>query len=115
MTAKRNKSGRFQKGKSGNPGGRPKLAEEFKARARQAVDEHVLQAWIDELEVTERPIKVGNREIVVSKRGDNWVKCSELLAAYGYGKPAQPVTGADGDGPVQVEGIVVEFVKPKKG
>jgi hypothetical protein len=21
----------------------------------------------------------------------NWVKCSELLAAYGYGKPAQPI------------------------
>lgn len=44
----------------------------FRDRAKAAVDEYVLQAWIDE----------------VVTRGDAWPKCSELLAAYAYGKPA---------------------------
>jgi hypothetical protein len=81
----------FVKGKSGNPNGRPKVADEFRAKARKAVDEHVLKAWIAEVE----------------SLGENWVKCSELLAAYGYGKPAQPLTGQDGDGPVEVASRVI--------
>lgn len=68
----RNPDGTLKKGAKLNPGGRPKENEMFRERAKKAVDEHVLQAWIDE----------------VVNRGDAWPKCSELLAAYGYGKPA---------------------------
>ena len=67
----RNPDGTLKKGAKLNPGGRPKEHEMFRDRAKKAVDEHVLQAWIDE----------------VVQRGDGWVKCSELLASYGYGKP----------------------------
>lgn len=63
----------FPKGKSGNLNGRPKVVEEFRARARSAVDSHVLDAWV--------------REVV--EQGPEWVRCSELLAAYGYCKPPQ--------------------------
>ena len=63
----------FKPGQSGNPGGRPKIADVFKLGCRRVVDELVLERWRDEVE----------------KLGDNWVKCSELLAAYGYGKPHQ--------------------------
>lgn len=63
----------FKPGQSGNPGGRPKVADVFKMGCRRVVDELVLERWRDEVE----------------KLGDNWVKCSELLAAYGYGKPTQ--------------------------
>lgn len=83
----------FQKGQSGNPNGRPKVAEEFRARARKAVDDHVIQAWIEEVE----------------SQGENWVKCSELLAAYGYGKPSQPVEHSGADGADL--GMTVRFVK----
>ncbi len=73
---------RFEKGKSGNPSGRPKDLPEFRRRAREAVNEHVLQKWIDE----------------VTSGGDDWMKASELLAAYGYGKPSQTVDLTDGEG-----------------
>lgn len=62
----------FAKGQSGNPNGRPKVNEEFRLRARKAVDAHVLAAWVAEVEA----------------QGKEWVRCSELLAAYGYGKPS---------------------------
>lgn len=39
------------------------------------MDEHVIQAWEQE----------------VKSAGDNWMKAAELIAAYGYGKPAQSV------------------------
>lgn len=63
---------RFKPGQSGNPSGRPKVVEAFRDRARKAVDEHVLERWI--------------REVI--EDGPEWVRASELLAAYGYGKPS---------------------------
>jgi hypothetical protein len=58
-----------------NPTGRPTVAVEFRVKARALVDELVLKAW-------EREVRNG---------GDNWLKASELLAAYGYGKPNQSI------------------------
>lgn len=76
----------FKKGQSGNPNGRPKVNEEFRARCRAFVDSNVIQAWQSE----------------VVAFGENWVKCAELLAAYGYGKPTQVVAGEGKDGAIEV-------------
>lgn len=65
----------FVKGASGNPNGRPKVADEFRTKARAVVDELVLAAWENE----------------VRCMGDDWLRASELLAAYGYGRPNQSV------------------------
>jgi hypothetical protein len=71
----RDANGRMVPGTTLNPSGRPKVVEEFRARARKAVDEKIVARWIREVE----------------DDGPDWVKCSELLAAYGYGKPSQSV------------------------
>jgi len=83
----------------GNPGGvgRKALPVEFRTRCKGLVDNHVLDAWENE----------------IVSRGDQWVRCSELAAGYAYGKPAQPVTGADGEGGVEVV-VRVEYVEAKK-
>ena len=70
-TATRSRGRPFAPGTSGNPGGRPKANAAFRARARAEVDEHVIEAWAAE----------------VRDRGPHWVRCSELLVAYAYGKP----------------------------
>lgn len=69
----------FVKGQTGNPNGRPRVNPAFRDRARNAVDQHVLDAWVAEVEA----------------QGDDWVRCSELLAAYGYGRP--PAAPEDND------------------
>lgn len=88
MSENRPNSGKFQKGQTGNPRGRPKVADDFKLKCRRVVDETVFAAWKEEVET----------------RGDHWPKAAELLAAYGYGKPAQAVelTGAEGE-PLVIE------------
>lgn len=65
-----------------NPGGRPKEDAALRQRCRDAVDAKVVERWIVEVE----------------QSGPDWVKCSELLAHYGYGKPTDrhEVSGSDG-------------------
>lgn len=94
--AKKANAGSFKKGQSGNPSGKPKLDREFRDRCRKAVDEKVIDAWINEVECM----------------GTNWLKASELLAAYGYGRPTQPVAGPD-EGPIPVS--LVTYKIPDNG
>lgn len=74
----------FARGNPGGPG-RPKVPDEFKAKCRKATNDLVFNAWKEEVET----------------RGEHWPKAAEMLAAYGHGKPTQPVSGEDG-GPLQV-------------
>jgi hypothetical protein len=63
----------FKKGVSGNPLGRKLEKIHYTKRCRDAVDRYVIAAWEEE----------------VATKGENWVKCSELLAGYALGKPHQ--------------------------
>jgi hypothetical protein len=107
--------GTFKKGQSGNPAGRPKQREEFVNRARKAVDEYVLEAWIEEVMEKNRVVgytgKEGKVEIKKKCRGPDWVKASELLAAYGYGKPKQVVEASGpGGGGIPIESKVMVYL-----
>ena len=85
-------NGRFEGG-SGNPLGRPKALPMFRSRCRERTDERVFAAWVDEIEVRERVVgHAFGAPIIDVCRGKEWIRASELLAAYGYGKPAQAVS-----------------------
>jgi hypothetical protein len=88
----------FKKGISGNPGGRPKVPSEFKRQCSDFTDTHVLEAWKQE----------------VVDRGEHWVRASELLAAYGKGKPPQSIEHSTPEGEGGLK-IVVEYVDAKEG
>lgn len=72
---------KYEKGQSGNPGGRPKIPDEFKEKCRE-FSSTVFEKWKTE----------------VTNGGENWMKAAELIVAYGHGRPAQgvEVTGKDG-------------------
>ncbi len=61
-------------------------------RACRAATDRVVRVWIDALEAVD------------ADGAPDWgsrIKASALLAGYGYGRPAQAITGMDG-GPVQI-------------
>lgn len=85
----------FEKGKSGNPGGRPKENAEIKALAREYGPRAVER--LAELMDGDDP-RVA-------------VAASQALLDRGYGKPAQVIAGDDDMPPVRVKGAI-ELVRP---
>ena len=87
----------FEKGQSGNPGGRPKENAEVKRLAR----EHGVTA-IKKLAAL---MDSDDERIVVAA-------CQTLLDR-GFGKPAQAIVGGDEDDPaIKIEEIVIRGIKP---
>jgi hypothetical protein len=74
----------FEPGKSGNPGGRPKIAQEFKDKCREFMSE---DGW--------EKLKL----LATNGRSKDHMKALELIAAYAYGKPKQGIelTGEEGN------------------
>ena len=79
---------KFQKGQSGNPGGRPKELLEVIRLARQETEASLRTlAQIRDSEEAPAPARV---------------QASTALLDRGWGKPAQPVDGDGQGGPVQL-------------
>jgi hypothetical protein len=83
----------FQKGQSGNPGGRPKKESKVQELARL----HTEAAILTLVKCLDEP-----RERVPA---------AVALLDRGWGKPTQPLTGEDGE--KLFSGITVTFVRPE--
>lgn len=94
MAGDRDARGRFLKGKSGNPGGRPAVPDEVKTMLKAAAPGAV-QLLIDT--IADEGVKIDLR-----------IACAERLLERVYGKPAQPIEGETG-GAFEVQ---IEVVKP---
>jgi len=70
--------GRWKKGQSGNPNGRPAGYAEFKAKCREATDEALAAL----------------RTALTDP--DSAVAAARVLLEFGWGKPTQPLENADG-------------------
>jgi hypothetical protein len=79
----------FKPGKSGNPGGRPKLPEDIKN-----VREMARQYTSDAVEALVKVMRTSNSDAAR-------VAAVNALLDRGWGKAAQPLTGEGGEGPVQ--------------
>jgi len=82
----------FKKGQSGNPSGRPKVVGQIRDIAR----EHGPAAF-------QRII-----QLMASKDERVALAASQEVLNRAYGKPAQALTGEDGEGPAK---LVVEIVR----
>lgn len=77
----------FQKGQSGNPGGRPKLVGHVRELA-QSYTEAAMVTLVEIIENTEAPPAAR-------------VSAAQAILDRGWGKPSQPVGGADDLPPIQ--------------
>jgi hypothetical protein len=98
-TAKKPRGKPFEKGKSGNPNGRPKINEDFRERCRNFMTN---KGWANLEKMANDPYNHSH------------YKANELIAAYAYGKPNQKLehTGDEG-GPmiIKLAGELEEWAK----
>jgi len=81
--ANRTKAGRFKKGVSGNPDGRPKQLREFRVTCREMSGE-ILATLAG---IVRDP----------TERSADRIKAGSIVLAYGYGNPSQPIEFAKDD------------------
>lgn len=103
---------KWQKGHSGNPGGRPRVPDELK-KSCQRLAKRGLKVLEEIINSTTTYDAAGKRLRIGAKDSDR-IAAVKLVLEYGYGKPVQPIGGeGEGDGPVVVQ--IVTLTEPEEG
>lgn len=92
---------RFQPGQSGNPAGRPKVIQEFRAACQDKWNE-VLDTW---------------SEIMLDRDRDplSRIRAAELIANYAFGRPSQAHQLVDGsDKPMSIVDVMRAASRPSE-
>jgi hypothetical protein len=81
--------GKFEKGKSGNPGGRPRMPDEVRNACQRLAKESLVMLG----------------KIIRDKAAKNTdrIAAAKIVIEYGYGKPVQPIGGEGEGGPLVVK------------
>ena len=96
---KKGKSGNpnWVKGVSGNAGGRPATAKEFREKCREWISEHGL---------------INLSEMALDPKCPHRFKAAELISAYAIGKPVQGISIVDEDGqPATIRMVISKEVE----
>lgn len=94
---------RFEKGKSGNPGGRPRVPDDLKKSCQRLaarglkVLEEIVNSRTEFQTVDGKVVKVKSAATPSEK-----IAAVRLAFEYGYGKPVQPLGGEDDKSPLVV-------------
>lgn len=106
-------SGRFLAGNTANPGGRPKGLRSLVREACGGDESRIIRFMVDLMDgkvpdeaaaVTERaPGAPAARKVVRRVPLHERRAAAEWLGDHVWGKAAQPLTGPEGEGPVQVD------------
>jgi hypothetical protein len=92
---------KWQKGTSGNPGGRPRMPDDLKKSCRRLALRglHVLAEIIND-----RPVyDAAGKLVKMGAKDSDRLAAVKLVMEYGFGKPVQPVGGEGDDGQIVVE------------
>lgn len=84
---------KWQKGQSGNPGGRPRVPDDLKKSCRRLATRglKVLEEIINSRDVFDE----NGKRTATGASASEKVAAVKLVMEYGYGKPVQPVGGED--------------------
>lgn len=88
----------FEKGKSGNPTGRPKVPAHIREMARALTEEAINTA----AEIMRNPEETGTARM----------SAVNAILDRGWGKPTQPLDGDGEGGPIKVQAIEWRVVRP---
>jgi hypothetical protein len=108
----------WKKGQSGNPNGRPKGWTEFRQLCRDAAPDMVKRlVSIANGETQTRLVTTTTKAGAVRITQEQFtpglsyqIEAADKILDRAYGKPAQPLTGEDGEGPVQTIGRFEQLI-----
>lgn len=104
-------STKWQKGRSGNPGGRPRVPDDLKKSCRRLAMRGM--KVLEEI-INSRDEWVDGKRVAIGASPSEKTAAIKLALEYGYGKPVQPIAG-EGEGDAGIVVHVLKLTDPSEG